>query len=65
MFGDVGDGNVIWEGVVAHFDFVVGGFDVVGFEGRTSHDAGVGDHSQTPNVDFIGVSDINISYIKA
>jgi hypothetical protein len=45
MFGDVGDGDMIGKGVVAHFDFVVGCFDVVRFKRRASYDAGVSYHS--------------------
>ena len=45
MFGGCVEGNMVREGIVAHFDFRVGSFDIVGFEGRSSNQAGVGDYS--------------------
>jgi hypothetical protein len=42
LFSDWGDRYVIGKGVVAHFNFTVGGFDVAGLEGRSTHHAGVG-----------------------
>lgn len=63
MFGDGRKGDISWEGVVAHLYFSVGGFDVVGFEGRSAHQAGVGDNSQTPDVDLVRVSIVGVVYM--
>jgi hypothetical protein len=60
VFGHVRDGDMVGEGVVAHLDLAVGGLDVVGLEGRPSYQTGVGDYSETPDVDLVGVTDIDV-----
>jgi hypothetical protein len=45
MFGDSGDGDMVWKAIVAHLDSIVGSLHVVCFKGRTAHKASVGYHS--------------------
>ena len=56
--------NMIGEGVIAHFDFRVGSFNIIGFEGRPSNQTGVGYHSQTPNIDFKIVTIVCMIFIN-
>ena len=51
---------MVREGVVAHFDFCVGCLDIVGLEGRTTHQTSIGDNSQAPDIHFIGVSAVRM-----
>ena len=44
------------EAVVAHSNFPVGAFDIIGFEGRFSYEEGVDDDSQRPKINLIGMS---------
>ena len=64
MFGNGGKGDICWEGVVAHLYFGVGGFDIVSFEGRSTHQAGIGDHSQTPDINLVGMSIVGVICIN-
>lgn len=64
VLGGGGEGDVFREGVVTHLDAVVGGLHIVGLERWPSHQAGVGNHSQTPDVHFIGVSQGGIICIE-
>ena len=47
--------DAYWEGVLTLFDALVGHFDLVGLEGRTAEEEGVGDDPHRPDVDLIGV----------
>ena len=51
-FTTVSNAGVVRVGVVAVFNFGVCGFDVTGFERGPANLQGVGDHTQTPNIDF-------------
>lgn len=53
MLGNSGKSNVIGEGVIAHFDFSIGSFDVSGFKGRATYQTSISYDSQTPNVHLI------------
>lgn len=55
VLGSGGEGNVVWECIVAHLDPVIGGFDIVSLEGRSAYQAGIGDDSQTPDIHFVGM----------
>lgn len=46
----------VGKAVIANLDLLVGGLDLVGFEGRLPEQQGVGDDPQTPDVDLVGVS---------
>lgn len=51
-FTTVRNACILRIGVVAVFNFGVSGFDVAGFERRPSNSQSVGNHAQTPNIDF-------------
>ena len=53
---------MIWERIVAHFYFRVGSFYVICFKGRTTSQTSIGNDSQAPNVDLIGVSIIGVVF---
>lgn len=36
---------MVREGVITHFDFGIGHFDIIGFEGRTTNQTSIGDYS--------------------
>ena len=48
------------ERVVAHLNLGVRSLDVVGLKRRASHDAGVGDDPQTPDVNFVRVPCVDV-----
>lgn len=55
---------MVREGVVAHLNFAVSGLHVIGFERRTADQAGIGDDSQTPDVNFVGVAGVGTIWVE-
>lgn len=55
---------MVREGVIAHFYFGIGSFDVVGFERRTANQASISNNPQTPDIDFVGVPIVGMVCIE-
>jgi hypothetical protein len=55
---------MVGEGIVAYFDLTVSGLDVVGLEGGSAYQTGVGYHTQTPDVNFVGVAQVGVVWVR-
>ena len=64
MLCDIGDRDMIGKRVVAHFDFAIGCLDITRFKRRSSYYASICYHSKTPNINFVGMTNITVVYIS-
>ena len=60
---DSGKITLLREAIAAHLYLAVGGLHIRRFEGRLSHQASICNNTQTPDIDFVGVSLVGVVFI--